>query len=282
MCRADDFLEAGQDIQVLEGDDSAGHEYFEKAIAGYTNALEVDGNNAAILNNRGVAYFAVGKYRLSVEDHGSALGVAPDSEGNYIDAWGRTYEFDAEECLLERGRASVALAGAGDSNPAMLDQAIQDLQAVLSGEILNSWPDCEFYDELQMGVDVHIQLASAYSIPGDIDTAIGIYSRVIAESPNADQWDDLWELRGEALFRNKEYAAAVGDLSKVLDLMPGYFKIHILKTRGQAHAALGNFREAINDYDAFMQEYGPEREVMRLQKMAVAQLEAANSDGDSS
>ena len=280
--RAGDYLDAGQNVQVLEDDETAGREYFEKAIAGFTEALEIDPSNAEILNYRGLAYFAVGQYRLAVHDYTAAFDVAADGEGNYIDAWGRTYEFDAEGCLLERGRTLVALAGTEDSGPETLDQAIHDLQSVMSGELLKDWAVCEFEDEITMGVDAHIQLAAAYLIQGNVDTAIGIYDHVITETPDAHDRDDLWELRGNALFRQKEYAAAISDLTRVLDLNPGYFKVDLLKTRGQAHAALGNYHQAIADYDEYMQEYGREQEVMRLRKMAESQLETAKPEDKAS
>ena len=280
--RADDYLEAGQGAQVLEDDEAAGREYFEKAIAGFTEALEIDPSNAKILNYRGLAYFAIDQYCLAAHDYTAAFDVATDGDGNYIDAWGRTYEFDAEGCLLERGRTLVALAGTEDSGPETLDQAIHDLQSAMSGEILKDWPDCEFADEITMGVDAHIELAAAYLIQGKVDTAIGIYNHVISETPGADNRDGLWELRGNALFRQKEYDAAISDLTKVLDVIPGHYKLYLLKTRGQAHAALGNYHQAIADYDDYMQQYGREQEVMRLRKMAESQLQTAKPEDKAS
>ena len=277
--RADYFLGAGQLVQAYDDGENAGREFVELAIKGYTEALDIDPNNASILYDKGNAYFSIGEYRLAVEEYMAALNVSPGSDGNYVDAWGRGYEFDPEVCLFDKGRAMAALARTDSDGREMLDQAIQDFRSVLSSELLKSWPNCEHGDDIEMGVEVHTELALAHFAQGNFDPVVSICSHVIAEAPGSPGWDRLWELRGKALFGKKDYRAAIRDLTHVIDGSPGYFTANLLKTRGQAHAALGDLYQAIEDYDGYMREYGRKGKVLRLRKAAMRQLEASGSGG---
>jgi len=279
--RADYFLGAGQLVQVYDDSEIAGHEFVELAIEGFTEALDIDANNASVLYDKGNAYFSIGEYRQAVKEYMAALHISPGSDGNYRDAWGRGYEFEPEVCLFDKGRALAALARTDGDGQGMLNQAIRDFRSVLSSELLKSWPNCEHGDDIEMGVEVHTELALAHFAQGNFDPVISICSHAIAVAPGSLGWDRLWELRGKALFGKKDYRAAIRDLTHVIDASPGYFTANLLKTRGQAHAALGDLYQAIQDYDGYMREYGRKGEVLRLRKAAVRQLEASGSGGPS-
>ena len=279
--RADDFLGAGQLVQAYDDGEIAGREFVELAIESFTEALNIDPNNASVLYDRGNAYSTIGEYQLAAKDYVAALHISPDSDGDYRDAWGRGYEFDPEVCLFDKGRALAALARTNSNSQGMLDQAIQDFRSVLSSELLKSWPNCEHGDDIEMGVEVHTELALAHFAQGNFDPVISICSHAIAVAPGSLGWDRLWELRGKALFGKKDYRAAIRDLTHVIDASPGYFTASLLKTRGQAHAAFGDLYQAIEDYDGYMREYGRKGEVLRLRKAAVRQLEASGSGGPS-
>ena len=279
--RADDFLGAGQLVQAYDEGETAVREFVELAIKGYTEALNIDGNNASVLYDRANAFFTIEEYRLAAEDYVAALNVRPDAQGNYKDAWGRSYEFEPEVCLFDKGRAMAALARTDGNAPGMLNQAIQDFRSVLSSELLKTWPNCEHLIDTEMGVEVHAELALAHFAQGNLDPVISICSHVISEAPGSTGWDDLWELRGKALLGKKDYRAAIRDLTHVIDGSPGYFTAGLLRTRGQAHAALGDLHQAIEDYDGFMREHGRKGEVLRLREAAVSQLEASGSGGPS-
>ena len=279
--RADDFLGAGQLVQAYDDGEGAGREFVELAIEGYTEALDIDANNASVLYDKGNAYFSIGEYRLAAKEYMAALHISPGRDGDYKDAWGRGYEFDSEVCLFDKGRALAALARTDSDDQGVLEQAIQDFRSVLSGELLKSWPECEHGDDIEMGVEVHTELALAHFAQGNFDSVISICSHAIAVAPGSLGWDRLWELRGKALFGKKDYRAAIRDLTHVIDGSPGYFTANLLRTRGQAHAALGDLYQAIEDYDGYMREYGRKGKVLRLREAAVRQLEASGSGGPS-
>lgn len=52
-----------------------------KAIEFYTRCAELDPQNAAIFNNRGIAYSRNKEYDRAIEDFDRALSIAPDSVG---------------------------------------------------------------------------------------------------------------------------------------------------------------------------------------------------------
>ena len=274
VSRGDDFLEEGQSLQVLEGDDDAGRGNFEQAIECYTQSLRIDAQNASILHTRGIAYFSDGEYGLAFDDYTAALRVSPGCDGNFTDAWGKSYEFDTEQCLFDRGRASALLARTGDRDQELLEQAIQDFQTVLSGELLQGWPGCEDYELLEMGVDVHMELANAHWLRGNVDLAISLYSYVISAVPESVNWPGLWENRGKAFFSNENYAAAISDFNHVIDHIGAPFEsAYLLKARGQAHAELGELEQSIADYDAYMEDHSRSREVLSLREIAARLLE---------
>ena len=273
--RADNFIEEGQMIQEFEGDEDAGYKAFERAIENYTMALNFDANNAPIIHARGVAYFEMGQHRLSVEDYVAALDFNPDSEGNFIDTWGQTYEFDVEQCLFDKGKALAAMGN--------LRQAIQEFETILSRDKLKSWSDCAHSELNELGVATYNELGNTHFMKRSFDHAINSYNSAIAGISDEESWLELWVNRGNAFFRNKGYAAAIRDFNHVLDLTSGdYGTIYLLKSRGQAYAELGELEKAIADYNAYLEEFVRDQEVLGLREITVRLLEAEENSKEAS
>lgn len=265
--QGDDFFENGQSLLEFEDDEDTGWEAFGRAVGNYTLALNIDPSNASILHARGLAYSEMRQHRLAVADYNATLGVNPGDEVTFMDAWGRSYEFDVEECLFDRGKA---LAAMGD-----MDQAIQDFEAILPGDRLKNWPDCPDSEPNEMGAEVCLELGNAHSGKGNTDLAIDSYNSGIAGVSDGYSWPDLWINRGKALFDRKEYAASIRDFDRVLSLAPRDFvTLRPLKFRGQVWAGLEEFQRAIADYDAYLEKFGRDREVLALRDTAVRLLEA--------
>ncbi|MGH6974104.1 MAG: tetratricopeptide repeat protein, partial [Stellaceae bacterium] len=64
---------------------------YDKAIADYTQALQLDPRHETALVNRGLAYKHKGDYDRAIADFNAALGLKPDDEDAYIDR-GLTFE----------------------------------------------------------------------------------------------------------------------------------------------------------------------------------------------
>ena len=260
--RGDSYFDEGQYIQELEGDDELGWEVFERSIEDYTNALDYDPHNSSILYTRGIANLAIQQHEAAIGDFTAALAVNPVDGGHLEDAWGQPYEFDPVQCLFEMGRALAAMGN--------LEEAVRDFEAVLASERLESWPDCENEEDLDLGIEVYYHMGNAESLQGNIDLAINSFTKGMSGASLRGLWLDLWISRGEAYFRNGEYDAAVRDFDLVLGYNPGdYGTVYVRKLRGQAYTELGELDKAISDFDEYLYEFGLDGEVSRLRETAI-------------
>ena len=66
--------------------------YFNKAynssdnnfrIVNYTKCLRLNPDNADAYNNRGIAYYTLGKYQLAIDDYNRAIRINPDYASAY-------------------------------------------------------------------------------------------------------------------------------------------------------------------------------------------------------
>ena len=66
--------------------------YFNKAynssdnnfkIVNYTKCLRLNPDNADAYNNRGIAYYTLGKYQLAIDDYSRAIRINPDDADAY-------------------------------------------------------------------------------------------------------------------------------------------------------------------------------------------------------
>ena len=261
----DAFFGEGESIQMLEDDDNCGWEAFECAIENYTMALGICGQDPSILQARGNAYHSIQENALAVLDYQRALYLNPDCDGNFVDPWGRTYDFDRVQCLFEKGQAQAATKDRDN-----LLGAVRAFEEILSVDWLGGFPDCGDDEAIDMGIEVCYELGNAQSLQGNTDVAIRSYTRGMSATSPEGPWLDLWINRGNAHFRNEEYDAALRDFDTVLDQNPGdYSTAHVRKLRGQAYAELGELDNAISDYDKYLFEFGRDGEVARLREIAV-------------
>lgn len=117
-------------------------------------------------------------------------------------------------------------------------------------------------------LDYYIHLGSLYSSLHDFDNEIKCYSHAFEFFP--DEFNILYK-RGYSHIRNKEYKAAIKDLSVVIDslaLSPQYVYKKTLTetlvrecpwlyyhTRGNAYHKIKNYSDAIKDFDKVIQIY---------------------------
>lgn len=56
---------------------------YERAIADYTSAIDMDANCADAWFNRGVSWYEVGEYQQSIDDLTEAIRLDPDDDNYY-------------------------------------------------------------------------------------------------------------------------------------------------------------------------------------------------------
>ncbi len=207
----------------------------ERAIADFTEALEIKPDAASTLTLRGMAYSQKGDYDRAIGDFTRALELLP---GFGMAAGG-----------LEKAKEAKARIAAG--------QAIGDPRAWCEGKSL---PQEGFGQDLQIqgcttlidsGNERRADLARhyfnrahAYGFQGDRARAIADYGKAIAlNSKNGDAYG----YRGMIYWLEHEYARAIADFTAAIRLMPG--TILFLKYRGESYFATAKFDAAIADFD---------------------------------
>jgi tetratricopeptide (TPR) repeat protein len=121
-------------------------EAFDEAIAAYTEALQVDPQNAVTLADRGLAFYAMGDLRSALSDYDQAIAIDPG----------------LETARLRRGIAYGEGAG-------QLDRAIADFTRAI--------------EISPQSIDAHLARGFMYAAMRKWDEAIGDYGRVIEAHP---------------------------------------------------------------------------------------------------
>ena len=203
---------------------------FEKALADYDKALELDQNYETAKNNR---------QRLTNPDlykESEALLKQADSlrdNKNYtdaVDAYSKVLELDPnkESAYFRRGSCY--------NNLKQYEKALADYDKLLE---LN--PN---YDKA-----AHYNRGQAHRNLKNYAEAIADYTKYLEHDPN-DQ-DALFN-RGSCYNNMKQYEKALADYNKLIELNPSYNKAAYYN-RGQAHRNLKNYAEAIADYTKYLE-----------------------------
>lgn len=91
---------------LREGDKYTEQQQWEKAVAAYTNSIELDSNNIYAFINRSWAYRQLGKYDNALTDSNSAVDLDPENAKAYES---RSYTYKKleryEEALADASKA---------------------------------------------------------------------------------------------------------------------------------------------------------------------------------
>ena len=78
------ILEKNAEEYWLSGDAKLQQNQSEQAIADYTQAIELDPNNAGVYFNRGVANETLNQYGEAIKDYTQAIGIDPSNAVAYF------------------------------------------------------------------------------------------------------------------------------------------------------------------------------------------------------
>jgi tetratricopeptide (TPR) repeat protein len=183
---------------------------YEKAIADYTSAIELEPNNAIRYWGRGDAYQSKGDNEKAIADFTTAIKLKPD------EAW------------FYQSRARV-LATRKD-----FDKSIADYTEAIRLKPVDYLADC------------YCGRAGVYAKKGQYDKALGDYAEALRVRPAhyfayADlAW--LWATCPESKIRNGQKAVEYATKACELTRWKGAY---FLNTLAAAYAEVGNFPEAI-------------------------------------
>jgi tetratricopeptide (TPR) repeat protein/tRNA A-37 threonylcarbamoyl transferase component Bud32 len=196
---------------INRGLSASANEDYEAAIADYTRAIEINDSDALAFNNRAVAYLEMEEFESAVTDYERALAL----------------NYDAIHWVYH-GLARAQL-GLGNTDVA-LDYANQALDA-LPG----------FADALRLRAGIHVEL-------GNLTNALTDYNELIA---NGDGEAEDYYQRGQLLFMESDYDAAVNDLDRAILLDADLVDAYVL--RASSNLELGNPEAAKADLERALQ-----------------------------
>ncbi|MFN2286651.1 MAG: tetratricopeptide repeat protein [Anaerolineae bacterium] len=95
--------------------------------------------------------------------------------------------------------------------------------------------------------EAYFRLGWLYSLPlPDIDKALANYTQAIALNPNDEAAASAYNNRGNTYFQLQNYAAALADYTRALELAPQ--NTNAYNNRGATHAAMQDYKAALADY----------------------------------
>ncbi len=154
---------------------------YDKAIADYDQALTLDPKDTRAYRNRGNAYYVLQQYDKAIADYGQALTLDPESALAYSmrgDAYGELRQYD---------------------------KAIADYTQVLQLD-----PE---------SIGAYIERGNAYYVLQQYDKAIADYGQALTLDPESAL---AYSMRGDAYYALQQYGKAIQDYDQALELDPGH------------------------------------------------------------
>ena len=212
---------------------------YEKAIAYYTRAIELNSQSAEAYVNRGAAYESMGNLDLALQDFNTALDLEPKSEAynNRANVHFRNRDYEravqdySKALELERGNVGAFIyRGHAFKNMELYDHAIQDYSEALVLDPENA--------------DAYTSIGNIHSLRGDHNNAIRNYDQAL----KLDSCDPFTYLsRGTALNAKGDLDSAEADFGKTLELDPKSADAYA--ARGLVFIKKGAFDRALQDLD---------------------------------
>ena len=209
------------------------------AIADYSQAINLNPNDADAYYNRGVAYSNQKEYDQSIKDNDQAIKLKPnyaDAYNNRGNAYSAQKEYDQaikdyDQAIRLKSNYAEAYYNRGLAYYYQKDyaQAVKDYTEAIR---LKS----DF-------ADAHNNRGNAYSAQKEYDQAIKDYDEAITLKP-----DDVYAYvnRGAAYAEQKEYDQAITDFTQAIKLKPDFAEAYY--DRALAYERRGEKPLAINDY----------------------------------
>jgi len=196
-----------------QGEDYRNNNQYDKALAAYTKAIEVNPQYAEAYKNRGIVYLYLKEYDKAMADNNKAIEVNPQYSNAYNNR-GIVYRI-----LKEYDKAMADYNKAIEINP-QLFQAYHNRG--------NVYRDLKEYDKAMADynktIEINPQNADAYLDRGGVyhnlkeyDKAIAEYNKAIEINPQVAK---AYLARGLVYHNLKEYDKAIKDYNKALEIDP--------------------------------------------------------------
>jgi tetratricopeptide (TPR) repeat protein len=217
--------------------DNAGE--WEKAIADYSKAIELDPGYSKAYDNRGVICGKIGKLDMAIADCSKAIETDPKSAEAY-DNRGLAYSYRGE---WDKAIADYTRATELETN---FTQAYDNRGLAY----LNLRRFDEALADISNAIRIDPGNAKAYSDRGftynllrQYDKAMEDYSKAIEIDP---KFTDAYSNRGIAFINLGQWDKAIADFSSVIEIDPRNATAYY--NRGFAYSNLGQWDEAVSDF----------------------------------
>ena len=270
---AEAFLLRGRSYHAQSNYDQAISDFDESVLL--DSDIEVDFDYAETYGKRGLTRFKTGNYELALSDFNSVLKHIPDHAGAYYD----------------RGRANIARRdypeAIADFKETLRILADEDAHYDEEGDFDLLDRDEESYlDDFPEEYQVRFELGRAYSGARRYEDSIDAFSQAHNEIENAHdvmQYHDIMQYdygvsifnsRGNAYFRLKDYQRAIEDYSSAMEWGQSSRNPVLWRNRGLALFHSRQFADAVEDFDVYLR-YKPDDELILSCRIdAVSHLDA--------
>ena len=212
---------------------------FEKAMAEYIVAIELDPEYALAYNNRGAVLHRLGYLADALADLNMAVDLDPELANAYSNRGVVHSEIgNYSEAISDLNRA-IAM-GRGTA----VNYNNRGISYSRQGEHRDAVSDFNMATTLDPG------FAKAYFGSGYAYSALGNYTKAVSEYTKAieleDNYFEAYTNRGAVYSVLKNYTGAADDYTRALELDPQNAVIYY--NRGNANYNLGNYSGAVSDY----------------------------------
>jgi serine/threonine-protein phosphatase 6 regulatory ankyrin repeat subunit B len=213
-------------------------EQWDKAIADYSKAIDLDPNNVHAWRARGSSYMKIKRWDEVATDYSKAIELEPEDWWSWhergfayiqlgqwdkvVTDYSKVIELKPEvaDCYNRRARAYRQLG--------QWDKAIADYSKAIELE-----PNRDYY--------WHVR-GLCYLRLNQPDKAIADYTKAIELKPNQDHY---WHMRGLCYLRLNQPENAIADYTKAIELEPE--NAHYRQQRIRAYRQLGQWDNALAD-----------------------------------
>ena len=238
-----------------------------KSVNHYTKALEHDLQQAAVYNNRGNIYSAMGEIDKAINDLNKAIELKSDYANAYNNR-GDTYrkKGDFDKAINDYNRAIELKSDFAEaySNRGVAYRDRNDLPKAL--------------EDYNTAIRLNPNFAEAYNNRGNVYRSIGDlpkafedYNTVIRLKPD---FAEAYNNRGIAYGIKDQVDKAIADFDKAIGLDPAFADAYC--NRGNAYLLKGDLDKAIEDYSRSI-KYAP-KDAMSYSNRGVAYLRKGEVD----
>jgi tetratricopeptide (TPR) repeat protein len=217
---------------VLKGD-------YDRALADFSQAIELQPDRVIGYLNRAVVYFAKQDFDRALDDINQAIKLQPDFGLAYLKR-GSAYYF--------KGDSDRALA---DLNQAITLQPHSAVSYLTRAAVYVSRDDharaiADYSEAIKLQPDLvaaYLERGRSYREKGDDDRAFSDFNEALKLAPNNAE---AYNARGWTYAQKGDFDRALADLNQALTLKPD--EANFYDSRGFAYAGRGDYGRAIADY----------------------------------